>query len=289
MDGEALYQISLVAAFVAGMVALFAPCCITYLLPAYFGNVFKEKKKVLLMTLIYSAGIFTVMLPVVLGARIITDFFFRWHDQTYLIGGVFMVLVAGLAFLGVKMPMPKRMGNLKSSGTDVASTYTLGLIAGITSSCCAPVLVGVITLSSLSPTLLQSLGVGVAYVLGMVTPLYIAALLLDRGNVLDWPIFRKRLFVLSLGERRWPIYIPNVLAGVVFLLVGVVTIGLTLTGKLSMSMGDMVMVKKINTITLQFTEVTERLPGLDVVFVIVGVYLFYRLVKKARKQENKEE
>ena len=87
MDGDALYQISLVAAFVAGMVALFAPCCITYLLPAYFGNVFKEKKKVLLMTLIYSAGIFTIMLPVVLGARMITDFFFRWHDQTYLIGG----------------------------------------------------------------------------------------------------------------------------------------------------------------------------------------------------------
>ena len=51
------FQTSLIAAFVAGMVALFAPCCITFLLPAYLGNVFKEKEKVLLMTLIFGLGI----------------------------------------------------------------------------------------------------------------------------------------------------------------------------------------------------------------------------------------
>ena len=47
-----LLQTSLIAAFVAGIVALFAPCCISFLLPAYLGNVFKEKEKVVLMTLI---------------------------------------------------------------------------------------------------------------------------------------------------------------------------------------------------------------------------------------------
>ena len=76
MVEQAWYQISLVAAFVAGMVALFAPCCISFLLPAYLGNVFKEKKKVLLMTLVYSAGIFVVMLPVVLGAKALASLFF---------------------------------------------------------------------------------------------------------------------------------------------------------------------------------------------------------------------
>ena len=44
-----LFQTSLIAAFVAGMVALLAPCCITFLLPAYLGGVFKEKQKVLLI------------------------------------------------------------------------------------------------------------------------------------------------------------------------------------------------------------------------------------------------
>jgi len=88
-----LFQLSLLASFIAGMVALFAPCCITFLLPAYFANVFKEKRRVVLMTFIYSLGIFTVMLPVVLGARALTQLFFNLHDQTYVIGGLFLIFV----------------------------------------------------------------------------------------------------------------------------------------------------------------------------------------------------
>ena len=42
-----MFQISLIAAYIAGMVALFAPCCISYLFPAYLGNIFKERKQVL--------------------------------------------------------------------------------------------------------------------------------------------------------------------------------------------------------------------------------------------------
>jgi len=100
-------QISLIASFIAGMVALFAPCCFSYLLPAYFGNIFKEKKRVILMTLIYSLGIFVVMLPIVLGAKVLAGLIFQLHDQTYIIGSLFMILVAILAFLGIKLPMPQ--------------------------------------------------------------------------------------------------------------------------------------------------------------------------------------
>lgn len=279
---QALYQISLVAAFVAGMVALFAPCCVSFLLPAYLGNVFKEKKKVLLMTLVYSAGIFVVMLPVVLGAKALADLFFEWHDQVYVLGGALMVLVGGFAFLGIKLPML----NIKVSQTkrevDVVSTFALGLVSGVTSACCAPVLVGVMALSSLSPTLLQSLGVGVAYVMGMVTPLYVAALLIDRGNILDKPFLRKRLFVIKLGARSYSVFVTNMVAAVVFVGVGALTIVLTLTGRLGMSMGETAVVKSINEVALTVTRVTEGVPGLDMVFAGVGLYLLYRLVRKVK-------
>ena len=103
-------QISLIASFIAGMVALFAPCCFSYLLPAYFGNIFKEKKRVILMTLIYSLGIFTVMLPIVLGAKVLASLVFRLHDQTYIFGSLFMIVVA--------MPYKLRLGDF-SLGTAV--------------------------------------------------------------------------------------------------------------------------------------------------------------------------
>ena len=124
---DTLFQLSLLASFIAGMVALFAPCCITFLLPAYFANVFKEKKRVVLMTFIYSLGIFTVMLPVVLGARALTQLFFSLHDKTYVIGGIFLIFVGFSTLLGFKLPMP----NFKFTrhADDPLSTYILGIIS----------------------------------------------------------------------------------------------------------------------------------------------------------------
>jgi len=65
---EALVGTSLIAAFVAGVAALFAPCCITVLLPSYLGSIFREKYKIFFMTFIFFLGIATVFLPIGLGA-----------------------------------------------------------------------------------------------------------------------------------------------------------------------------------------------------------------------------
>ena len=65
---ETLIIASLITAFIAGMAALFAPCCITVLLPSYLGSIFREKRKILLMTFVFFLGILTVFLPLGLGA-----------------------------------------------------------------------------------------------------------------------------------------------------------------------------------------------------------------------------
>ncbi|MDP3997372.1 MAG: cytochrome c biogenesis protein CcdA [Candidatus Andersenbacteria bacterium] len=282
---EALYQVSLVAAFVAGMVALFAPCCITFLLPAYLGNVFKEKKKVLLMTLVYSLGIFVVMLPIVLGARALAGFFFRWHDVTYYVGGVFMIMVAGLALLGVKLPMwHPRTGKLFNRA-DIPSTFVLGLISGVTSACCAPVLVGVLTLSSLSPTMLQALGVGAVYVLGMVAPLYAAALLVRRGNILNQPWMLRQIKTLRLGGREYSISVTNIIAAAIFLFMGALTLILTAAGKLSMPSTDSPTMRAINSTAVQVTRFTDSVPLINFFGAVVLIYLVYWVVRKTFREE----
>lgn len=281
MNTSALYQVSLIAAFVAGSVALFAPCCISYLLPAYLGNVFKEKRKILWMTGIYALGIFSVILPIVLGAKILSDFFFRFHDQTYIIGGGVMVATAFFALFGIKLPMPHF--NRPKGSTDILSTFILGLVAGVTSACCAPVLVGVLTISSLSGSLLQSLSVGLAYVLGMVVPLYLAALFIERGNFLTRPIFRKTLFTIWLGGNVYPVLITNLLAAIMFLGVGVITLGLVFTGKLAMPVGPSPIV---NSVAWTVTKWTERWPIANFLFGIGVVYLTYRVVKITKNSKE---
>lgn len=284
MAQTTLYQVSLIAAFAAGMVALFAPCCISYLLPAYFGNIFKEKKRILFMTLIYSLGIFVVMLPVVLGAKALSTLFFRLHDQAYMIGGIFMLVVAVVALLGLKLPMPSfamRSGQPKS---DILSTFTLGIFSGITSACCAPVLVGVIALSTLSPSTIQALGVGLSYVFGMVAPLYVASLFIEKRNILEKPILRKKLFDLNIGKKQFSIFTSNIIAAAIFSVTGLLTIILSKAGMLGMPTGESQVTKTIQSTATKVSEITSSIPGLNLVFALIGGFLLYRFIKSSVKK-----
>jgi cytochrome c-type biogenesis protein len=280
---DTLFQLSLLASFIAGMVALFAPCCITFLLPTYFANVFKEKKRVVLMTFIYSLGIFTVMMPVVLGAKALSQLFFSLHDQTYIVGGLFLILVGFGSLLGLKLPMPNF--NFTKQASDPISTYILGIISGITSACCAPVLVGVIALSTLSPTMAQSLLVGFLYVLGMVTPLYLASIFIDKRNLLEKPILRRPFRSVYLLGKTYMITVANMVSFVLFAGLGIATIFLALAGKLSMGKSENGVAEMIETIITSGTEIVQKIPGLDIIFLVAVLWLLMKFVSYMRDKK----
>jgi cytochrome c-type biogenesis protein len=274
---SSLYQISLVAAFGAGMVALFAPCCISFLLPSYFGNIFKERRRVLLMTLVYSVGIFTVMLPIVLGAKALSLFFFRFHNQSYLAGGVFLLAMAGMTLLGIKLPVPHfaKASRGAAGELDVGSTYTLGLFSGVTSACCAPVLLGVMGISALSATWWGAVGVGLTYVLGMVFPLYAASYFLERGNILAKPMWRKVVGQVRLAGKTYVIFLANVAGAVIFAGLGLVTVYLALTGKLGMPARQ----------SLAF-QAPAGGPVAEVIFVIIMGVILAKLIRKGVRRNE---
>lgn len=227
-----LFQTSLIAAFVAGVVALFAPCCITFLLPAYLGGVFKEREKVLLMTLVFGLGIFVVLLPAVLGVALISKALFRYHDLFYSAGALIMLFVAVITFLGIKLPMPSLSG-ISPQKTDIFSIFSLGIFSGITSACCAPVLIGILTLTFLSPSFVGALIIGGMYVLGMVTPLLLISVFLQ-GKMPGVKFLRKSLFEVRILNKNYYILSSNLIASIIFLITGILILVLTFTGRLAM-------------------------------------------------------
>lgn len=227
-----LFQTSLIAAFVAGMVALFAPCCITFLLPAYLGGVFKEKEKVLFMTLIFGLGIFVVLLPAVLGVAFISKMLFRYHDLVYYLGGSVMLLVSVITLLGLKLPMPHFPWQNKPQKTDIGSIFLLGIFSGITSACCAPVLIGILALTFMSPSFLGALAIGGMYVLGMVVPLLLISLFLN-NKMPKITVLRRPLVTLNLFKKTFLINLSNIIAAVIFFVTGFFTVILTYTGVLT--------------------------------------------------------
>src|SRR5712691_606075 len=68
MDSSLFFGGSVIAALLAGSVALFAPCCISVMLPAYFATAFQNRRTLVAMTFLFAAGIATVILPIAVGA-----------------------------------------------------------------------------------------------------------------------------------------------------------------------------------------------------------------------------
>lgn len=284
METEAfITSVSLVTAFAGGMVALFAPCCITFLLPSYLANIFRHKRRVVAMTFLFALGIATILVPTALGIRAVADIFQRFHTETYLVGGAFMILLGIMQITGKKITIP--MLNLTidlNAHKSPWAVYVLGVFSGITSSCCTPVLVGILTLSFLSPTFLSAAMAAVAYVAGMVVPLVVMALFLEKIQWDRIPLVRtKTITVLNK-----PVLLTDAIAGILFLIVGVVFILLAASGRIVM--GEMIPVEKtLGQGLINLVRVVRTLPGAEIAaaFVVVTIigWLTYRFIKERKK------
>lgn len=218
-----------IVAFVAGIVALAMPCCFSVLLPSYFAQSFKQKTRLIGMTLVFSVGIATVMLPIAFGIVAIAQTITANHNLVFVAGGFLMILLGFWTLWGQGMlPQLKLPVNLNRN--DAASVYTLGVFSGAATSCCAPVLAGVLVLAALSTTMLEGLMIGFAYVLGMVFPLFLVAIAWDRYAASGENPLRGRVVDLSLFGRTYSIHSSKLIAGVLFVSMGVVTVLLGVTG-----------------------------------------------------------
>jgi cytochrome c-type biogenesis protein len=274
-----LTTVSLITAFVGGMVALFAPCCITFLLPSYLANIFHERKNILGLTLLFGVGIATVLVPTALGIRAVGQIFKEFHTQTYLIGGAFMIILGLMELTGKKITIPMVHLTIDlASHKSPWAVYALGVFSGITSSCCTPVLAGILTLSFLSPSFLWAGLAGVAYVAGMVVPLVILALLLDR---VDWQKMMKikGKTVNLLGKSR---LLTDVIAGFLFIAVGIIFGSLAVTGTISMGTSRPVEAT-LGLGTMSLVRALRGIPGSEYFFAVLLIAFIIFLIKKGSK------
>lgn len=230
MTSSMFFGGSVIAAVIAGALALVAPCCLSFLLPAFFAGSFQNRLRLVAMTFVFAAGVATIILPIALGASIVRQVLTAQHTAIYVGGGVLLLLLGGYLVLGgqIHLPMP---GQRAGGRTGVASVYMLGLFSGITSSCCAPVLAGVIALASVAPSFLLALGLGTAYVFGMVFPLFLIALLWDRFDWRASRLFRPRSFTWKLGGSQRTVSATGLAAGILLLVMAAALIWVGVTAR----------------------------------------------------------
>ena len=263
---------TLFASFAGGVVSLFAPCCISVMLPSYFATSFGRRLRLVAMTFVFGAGIATVILPIALGAAGLGALVQRHHLPVFLAGGAMMLLLGVFTLAGGKLPMPM-IGMRASTRQGPLAVYSLGLFSGLASSCCAPVLAGVAALSGLSGSFPAALAIGAAYVFGMVSPLFLLALAWDRFSLGESRLVRGRMFKRRAFGRTLQVHSAALVSGLMLTAMGTVTIVLAFRGASMRTSGWQVSLSaRLQHAAHLATSWVGTLPGVLSVTAIVAAF-----------------
>lgn len=271
-----LITASLVTAFIAGIAALFAPCCITVLLPAYLGSIFRQKRTIMLMTLVFFMGLLAVFLPLGIGFASLGALFSKYHNLIFALGGIFLLLLGISILLGMHFSFSfSAHPKIKVKGA--GSVFVLGIFSAFATLCCAPVLAGVLALSILPGSIFWGGMYAVVYVLGMVFPLFILAYFMDKSNLGNKLNFFKKQVLYSIAKKKIEITVAELASGIMFILMGIFILYLAKAGKLAMSSDYQLsvnifmanMTSSINTFFVKMPSVVWFLFGTAVLLALI--------------------
>ena len=281
---------SVLGGFVGGFVALLAPCCITVLLPSYFAATFTSLGGLLRMTFLFAAGIAVVIVPIALGLAALGQLFSQYHALLFGIGGLFLLTLGVMTLRGRGFELPFLRAPT-FEGRPGASVFVIGVFSGAASSCCAPVLIGVLTLTALTTSFPGALAVSLAYVFGMVFPLFMLALAGDRLGFAKSRWIRGSAVNLTILGRRMTVHSTNLIGGLLFIVMGIVVLVLAATGN------EFVSVPGLSDLGLTLRRfgdsvlaVLGGVPGIVVFAVLAAIAVFlWRQSTRAGSDVREEE
>ncbi len=290
--GDLLTTGGILAAFFAGGVALFAPCCIVFLAPSYLAGAVRNRRwRLLPLTFLFAAGLASILVPISLGVSLIAAAIAKYHTALYYAGGILMLVLAAFTLSGRMWSLPNILRTPDTSRGDGASFFALGVFSGIASSCCAPVLVGVMTLSALAGNPVGGIGLGLAYVFGMVFPLFVMALAWDTTGLRHKPLVAKPLR-LRLGRWTLATNTVNLAVAAGFAIMGGFVLYLANTGQMTSGPEIQVAIGRslaswFGSLEAWLKPVPEPVLGLALL-LLAGAFVWATLIGRARDQTTPE-
>jgi len=229
---ESVPQISLIAAFSAGLLSFVSPCVLP-LVPSYISYITglsveqltdasereKFKKAIVLNSLLFIAGFSVVFIAFGASASFLGQILITYQDYIRRIGGA-LIVIFGLYLLGILnlnfLKMEHRY-QFRSRPAGYLGSFLIGVAfaAGWTP-CVGPVLGSILLYASTTDSLLNGVVLLTCYSLGLGLPLFLTALGVDR-------------FLAYFKELRVYLWGVSTVSGVLLILVGVMIYANSLT------------------------------------------------------------
>lgn len=229
---QSIPQISLIAAFSAGLLSFVSPCVLP-LVPSYISYItglsveqltdaserVKFKKAIVLNSLLFIAGFSSVFIAFGASASLLGQILITYQDHIRRFGGV-MIVVFGLYLLGILnlnfLKMEHRF-QFRSRPAGYLGSFLIGVAfaAGWTP-CVGPVLGSILLYASTTDSLVSGVVLLTSYSLGLGLPLFLTALGVDR-------------FLAYFKQARAYLWGVSTVSGVLLVVVGVMIYANSLT------------------------------------------------------------
>lgn len=229
-----MVEVSFIAAFIGGVLSLLSPCS-ALLLPAFFAYAFQSRRELTARTFIFYLGLATIFVPLGMGASFASFLFLDHRDTMITVAGALLIAFGVLELAGRSLSFIRMPAGGGEDAQGLFGTYSLGMVYGFGGFCSGPILGSVLTVAATDNNPLHGGSLLAVYALGTVVPLFALSLLWDR---------------LDLGRQRWlrgfgvevgalRIHSTNLIAGALFIVLGLSFILLDGTNALSAEYADL--------------------------------------------------
>ena len=276
-----MLEIGYVAAFLGGVLSLLSPCS-ALLLPAFFAYAFQSPLALARRTGVFFLGLAALLVPLGLGIGAISDLVVERRSTLILVAGVALIALGVLQLLGKGAGFaPLARLQQQVAGDRAGAVFLLGATYGFAGFCSGPILGAVLTVAAVSGSPLGGGSLLAVYALGMAVPLFALALVWGRLGGRSRQLVRGR--EVALGRLR--LHTSALIAGVLFILVGVVFIATEGTAGLASLYGE-----RATELSFQLNEriiaFTRAVPDLAVgmVAAFLAAALGWRVVRRRRRE-----
>jgi cytochrome c biogenesis protein CcdA len=210
-------EISYLAALAGGVLALLSPCS-ALLLPAFFAYAFQRPTELVGRTLVFYAGLVTVLLPLGAGSALVSRLVLGHRSTIIVVAGSVLIALGVLQLAGRGFGLA-RIARLQErlAADSATATFALGAVYAFGGFCSGPVLGAVLTVAATSGNPLHGAALLATYGLGMTVPLLALALLWDRLGLHQRRLLRGR--EVRIAGR--PVHTTALLSGLMFVTLGV--------------------------------------------------------------------
>jgi cytochrome c-type biogenesis protein len=210
--------VTFLIAFLGGLLTFTSPCGFV-VIPAFFSYVFKERKRAMFMTALFSLGMILAFIIFGIIAGVVGNFFNLYKEFFSILSGLLLII------FGIMLVFNKGFAlfdfKIKHKPTNGFGIFFLGFFFAIGwTPCVGPILAGIIVLSAGTGTILKSVLLFAFYALGVTLPLLIVSYFSDKYDISKW--FTSRHVEFTIFGRKVYTHLYGIIGGIMLILVGII-------------------------------------------------------------------